>query len=956
MKKKKIFVPYNFNLDSIINPKIVPKKKIKNTMIISPIPISISKNKFKQSINFQKKESLANKLFFNFALIKPNKDNENNFSTSKEKSKEENSNEYLKANDFNSLKKNLEVIKIEIEMRNKMLKDNKINIDKLTKDLEELNIIKNNKENLLEDNLSKKETLEEMCNNVINNIKSNNYLNNENYYIEITLEEIKKNNIDSFINKVYKVFKYINNFIDNKYYNFIYTSIKHSYSDFFSNLTNNKSPNESIIINNFFHNISLPLSINILSKTAYKSINILLHFLLKINYISESINENINFLEKEYKTRKNYINEEIKNFENKLKIIQAKKNELIELKNDINEKIVLLSQKKSPFCERVIGEKSLIKKELTLNNISSIIPYSTEVNNKSNSNSISKYRILTYSSNKKDKNNDFTQGKKLIFRNMVKFLNKKNNTDEYHTYHSNKISEAKIYINKISNNCSTEKNHKQQKKINIKDINKKIFRIPQNKQKQNGSNIEVKERNKINKKIKQLSNFHNNTEIEFSMSPNLIQVNKVNMKKVKDKDNGKKEYSNKIIKTERDIERIKNITKITVNSKDNKNNKNLINDYFKNIKKDENNLSKVFSLCKNISFEKKRSPTNIIKGYNLFKYLTKRDNGNNSNGKNIPFKKIRKNCNNLITNKIKSKNKTLNEGLTNRKKNKNSYNSYNTFEKQDKSEIKINKIIKKNLNSNNNSFESFCYYKQLDKDSKLFNPLNNNINLNKLGYNEGFISIDTNLNCIKIDSNNIISNNINNSYYISNYENNNFAKSENISYMNKSNELNIKLKDVTKVYLNKLMKNIVKIHNIFLKYNISNKNDKDKSNKKFTNINKLLNVREILNIKDMEQSEKIKAGLCNFFSFIIEFGNNTILEFILINFNQFNTWLNYLEDIVNNNIKTQKYIANGNNSDDKNNGIVKLKSFYSKIKCMQIDKVHRSVTEKKKQKNYDCLK
>ena len=112
-------------------------------MIISPIPISISKNKFKQSINFQKKESLANKLFFNFALIKPNKDNENNFSTSKEKSKEENSNEYLKANDFNSLKKNLEVIKIEIEMRNKMLKDNKINIDKLTKDLEELNIIKN---------------------------------------------------------------------------------------------------------------------------------------------------------------------------------------------------------------------------------------------------------------------------------------------------------------------------------------------------------------------------------------------------------------------------------------------------------------------------------------------------------------------------------------------------------------------------------------------------------------------------------------------------------------------------------------------------------------------------------------------------------------------------------------------------------------------------------------------
>ena len=40
---------------------------------------------------------------------------------------------------------------------------------------------------------------------------------------------------------------------------------------------------------------------------------------------------------------------------------------------------------------------------------------------------------------------------------------------------------------------------------------------------------------------------------------------------------------------------------------------------------------------------------------------------------------------------------------------------------------------------NNNTLESFCYYKYIDKYSKLFNPLINNINFNKLGYSEGFI-------------------------------------------------------------------------------------------------------------------------------------------------------------------------------------------------------------------------
>ena len=949
MKKKKIFVPYNFNLDSIINPKLNEQKKLKKNLIISPIPISINKNKLKKTINNQKKESLSNKLFFNLQINKPNKGYINDYSL-REKSKEENSTESLKGNDYNNLKKNLEVIKIEIQMRNKMIKDNKINIEKLMKNLEELNIMKINKEKILEDNLSKKETLEEMCKNVIKNIKNSNYLNNENYYVEISSEEIKANNLDSFINKVYKVFNHINTSIDVNHYNFIYSLIKNSYTNFYSNLANNKSPNTDIIINNFFHNISSPISTSILSKIPYKYINLLLHFLLKVNVVSESINEIINFLEKEYKKQKNDIKDRIEKSEIKIKAIQAKKDELVELKNKINGKIEMFSQKKSPFCEKVVYEKKLNKKELKLSNISPTIQFSTKGFNKSNSSSISKYKMLSNSSNKKE-NNDFTQRKKLIYRNMMKILNKKCNTEEYNTYHSNKISKAKICINKISSNCSAQKIKKVQGKRGLKNKNKKIYIIPpNNKSKQNGSNMGIRERNKINLKIKELSKFHNFTEYECITNPNLIRVNKTKITKNNDKDNGRKEY-NKIIKTERDIEDMGNITQITVNTKDNES---FMNDNFKNIYINENyNLSKVFSLYDNISFEKKKSPNNTNNGKNLFKYLTKKDYYkyvNGSNDKNIHYQKIRNDSNNLITNRMKSKNKNLNKEMTERKKNKYIYNSYNTFENLDKSEIRTNKKVREKIN-NNNTLESFCYYKYIDKYSKLFNPLINNINLNKLGYSEGFISIDTDLNCIKIDSNNIMPNNINHSYYISNYENsNNYSKSEKISYGYKLNVINIKLKDITKVYMNKLMKNIVKIHNIFLKYNISNKNDKENINKKFININKLINVREILNIKDMEQSEKIKAGLCNFFSFIIEFGNNNILECILINFFQFNTWFNYLDDFANNNIKMKKNISNGNSSGNKNknNGIFKLKSLYSKIKGKQIDKIQRSITEKKK--------
>ena len=217
MDEKQGGFSHNLNLYSIIKPKY-RENRSKNNVKVSSIPICINKKKFQNSMYIQKKMK-SNKLFFNFSL---NKSNTNKSSLSKEKSVDDFSNDLLKTNDLNTLKKNMEVLKIEIDMINKMFKDNKNNIDNLMKKMEELNATKNNKQKLLENNLSKKETLDEMCKTILNNIKNNKISNNinENYNIEITLEEIKINNKDTFINRVFNAFNYINNYHDTRYFNY----------------------------------------------------------------------------------------------------------------------------------------------------------------------------------------------------------------------------------------------------------------------------------------------------------------------------------------------------------------------------------------------------------------------------------------------------------------------------------------------------------------------------------------------------------------------------------------------------------------------------------------------------------------------------------------------------------------------------------------------------------------
>ena len=489
-----------------------------------------------------------------------------------------------------------------------------------------------------------------------------------------------------------------------------------------------------------------------------------------------------------------------------------------------------------------------------------------------------------------------------------------------------------------------------------------------NKTKQNGKINDFKENSNNNLKIKDSSNFINLTEVSDKYNPNSTQENNYNFKNNLIFDNGKysslinkaksKDYGlfvnvnnnytqNKNIKTERLLP--EESIKKTLKTK--KHNKSVLNGNLKPVFKSKKfNLSKLFSLCENTSFERTKTSINSHNDNNMLnKYLTNREIGKTfikSDDNIIHYQKINKSPKNLIY-RMKDQSKIINEEKRNRVNIKSSLNG------SDKPNISLNIQTTSYIY---NDIESFCYYKYLDDESNFFNPLSNNINFNKLGYNEGFISIDIISSCLKIVSNNFSSNN--NKDLISNSNTSiDLIKSKSNSGFSKLNNINIELKEITNIYLNKLMKNIIKIHDIFMKYNSSNKSDMTNYNenglskKKISNINKLLNIKEIMNIKDMEQSEKIKAGLCNFFSFVIEFENSKKIEFILVNYAPFNTWFNYLKDITSNNIKSKLSIPNGNSNNlstkSKNNNLFQLKTFYTKLKSRQKEDIRRSITEKK---------
>ena len=186
--------------------------------------------------------------------------------------------------------------------------------------------------------------------------------------------------------------------------------------------------------------------------------------------------------------------------------------------------------------------------------------------------------------------------------------------------------------------------------------------------------------------------------------------------------------------------------------------------------------------------------------------------------------------------------------------------------------------------------ESFCYFKILFKNEHRFNPLLSNCNSSSpetLGYFKGFISLDFENETVNLYSK-----------LKKQPNSNNLSSRKNYNLY----QLKIKINKINSIVVQSLVKDIIKIHRIYLKQSNMCRNNP-------VNLNEFIYMQEFKEIK-LDSNDKIKSALCKYFPFCIVCNNfKERLEIIFTNYDDFKNWLNILRIISNGNSNT--YI-NGN--------------------------------------------
>ena len=910
---------YNSNFESVVILKKNEQMR-KHNLIVFPISININKNNHRKNNNYSKKDSSFN------STIVPNYTINSTKNVSIKRDMSNNHYELSRSSKFNTYKENLEQIKIELDNISKIISEN-------NKDLVELNNLLNNlimnKKKIkkdLENNISDLETLEDKYDNLINEFNNNNtnYIDiNENSYIQISFEDLKLNDRNTFIKRIFKTYNELNIYDcqNENFLEFITIITSKAYQNFYLNL-NIKKNNINSLMNDFFSSLSSAIfSYKNTFKLSEIIINYILRLLLKINILSENVNKGFYFLENKSEERINDVKKKIDNIKKEIIGLNQKKIKLELIRKNKKENLEIFSIKNSPFCEKTVNMLKASQKEILLNNkISSIMNLYTEYNNKSRSCSIKKNNTSSNIINKTKKN--LTKFLTSEYLNINDSTNKKR-LQRYSSCNSSKSK--KFQPNGIALICSPfENKSKFKSKIKLKlnnDINNAV--IPFNNEKEEKNNILLKDY-----EINSINSFNRGKSTYITKKKKDFRLNAKNSDFIK---NGKN-----IIKSDRNSS--KSNQAIPQKKFINENNK----------KSKDNNLTFAISL-KNL-----KGLGNLKKNPLLKKNVKINKNNNNNNLIKNKSSKDKKNIKKTVSkiDKISYEQFLLNSEMPNKIQ---IYNSINYSERS-------NLYNSQKVLSRPKVVESFCFYKLIDNNSILFNPLSNRSNLYSLGYNEGFISINSDKDSLMIKPKSLIIQTSKNLYNNQNKTVYNTINSDEVNnkFINES-ITNIELNNINNVYLNKTMKNTIKIRKIFMKYNKEIFNVKNNNNdtiiKKAININKILNEKEILNIKDMDQNEKIRAGLCNFFSFILDFGVSKKIEFFLINLFQFNAWYNFLENIVQKNkkMKSKCLIPNGNNSclvkknefciSKINNGKINFKSRQRKNKIMK-----RSYTEQNRKK------
>jgi hypothetical protein len=694
--------------------------------------------------------------------------------------------------------------------------------------------------------------------------------------IEIKLNDIKISNQKKYEEQIISFTDEILQKNDNEFSLKLKKKVNLSYQAFFVE-TNSLENDAQTSIMNFFLRISEFISTQNVGIISEKTANLFIRELMRINSIDEEISEILKFLNKEYKDNKKDLKEKIKILNEKNDHLNIKKQTYETKKDDLK---MFMEENK----EKYNMEKNKINNEddNKIQNVSFI----SEGNNNNNNhimlagcrsgfkkNSV-KIKKINFDSINNSKNKlFFSDNNESNDLNISKDMAP--NSDRQIIDNLNKYLINSLQINSKSKNKekSIEKGNK--KIVLHKNSFKNINRL-------NVNNLLNNNNEESNPQINESKiNLVNNSEV-IGGPQNTINKKRINMKIVyrnsKLNNQGKKTnsvvmHNSSNLQDLLSAQKKPNTNKI-IFLKDNKSNS------FKNIN-DLKSPSKITKTHRHnhIYFQREELKTELFSrspdGNNNYRYISK-TNGIPYQGKIIPLSK-----GNLDTKRI-------------------------DISKIDKSNIYSTRYDNRLKILTQGIKESFCYFKFYKENHVEYNPIDELLKTpENLDYVEGYISIDVFLHKFKLIPKIYKNKKITYEKLVQN-----LSKEINITELDSCNDfdyceyykdfLGIELKDIIDVVLSKEMKEVIKIYNAYIKY--AERQDKP-------DLNKFLNTREIRDIF-LEQNDKIKAISCKYFIFSLKFKKESApkIEFIFINYDQFNLWYNCLQYIIKINNQTPKLI------------------------------------------------
>ena len=788
--------------------KYIPDKNFSyNTMINFPKKQNISNNNI-----LQKEEKSELNIMENMRINSNNSSKNTNYKNKIIDNKRHEKNDNIDKEIEN--KKESDLIEEKINENKKEMEDVKNNIEKLNEKmidmkntLDNIKIQKNEKKKEIQNLLSNKETLEEMYNmEIIFMVNRKNTVTKDtdiiNCNINITIEEIKLININQLkiqiIELVKKLFNNGNGGIindnNNLFINYLSNVIEKTYNIFNQRILDN-SKEENIIISEFFDTIS-GVIYKYNNKFSISLISSLLHYLVKINCINQKIEISKNFINNNYKLKKEEINEELIGITFSLIFFENQKRNIINIASKLQDKAKKLQKnKKIEKDNNLINDNKMEALNPNKNNTNYDDNNSNNIfNSKEVENNVSKTRNYSNDINENNFNNNNLNGGNIQIRydnNLNVNVNIFSEREEaknkiYESYVNNGIAlndkkkrilkKFKLNFNSISGNISKgKKNIKEKEKIinekknsstsfkynfdpNFADLkikkvantnsDRKNFLILRKTFVSNDSKIfSNKKKNNSNHKLnkhKRKQNFGNN---DSNNNMNYTEINKAKKLENKYSMNKNQRYLSNISNDYKKINNKFSNNNKTSQSKIKKNKSQLKSSesFLTNYKKKSNQrlsnfqkfLDKFISNSSNEINDNSKSMNNISKNKNKSSLYNNNDIFNSfySKIKNISNIFINDFDDNTINNNIKNS-KTNRTTYINTNKNKKKISDYNI------NDIKIN--IGNIFNENNSRKLSNINYEKINTlklSNHNCNKINHNTNYNKMNWPNGFYSM-----------------------------------------------------------------------------------------------------------------------------------------------------------------------------------------------------------------------